>query len=211
MLANALEKWLSKPDFTSGLEILKKYSRNKAILFFFENKMYGLDRMVTEVKKIEITATNPSNKTIAAEKIPAVIQGIIDSKNLAWKEARDLHSKLMAEPSKSVRFNMAKRIVELSALVKAAWEKIDRYNASGSYAFLNENVVAATKPDLHKLFSDKILKQNYIVKAKRELLQLQDPEKKQNKSTHLATLESDLLVTNNRIDFLNAYIIEHNL
>lgn len=212
MLAHPILLWLNNPEFNSGLELFRKYSKNTAILFFFENKLYGLDRLVTEIKKIKITAATTAlpTKKNTADKIPDVIQGIIDAKNIAWKEARDLHARLMAEPSKVIRHQMAKRITELMPIVKDCWKKLDQYELTGDYSFLTE-IKQESKPDLIKLFSDKILKQNYIIKARRELAAITDALKKQNKAKHLASLEADMENLNKRIDFLNKYIIDNNL
>ncbi len=209
MLQNTIDKWLLKPEFNSGLLMLQQYSKNKAILFFFENKMYGLDRMVSEVKKIQLPDVHDNN--VVNIKTPAVIKGIIDAKNIAWKEARDLHARLMGEPSKTERHKMALRITELSAFVKECWYNIDRYNATGDYSFLTAKKEIIQKPDLYKLFSEKSLKNNYIIKAKKELTRIDDVFKKQQKANHLASLEADIQAIDSRISFLNEHIIQNNL
>lgn len=206
MLAE-IQQWLENPEFTEGIALYKKYSTNKALLFFFENKIYGLDRLTAEIKKIEL----PPSAAEKPKQFPPVIKALIESKNIAWKEASDLHARLMGEPDKAQRYQMALRITELSKIFKDCWEKIDRYEATGDYSFLVPEKTSTEKPDLYKLFADKQLKQNYIVKAKKELTKIEDAAKKEKKAAHLATLENDVKLIDERLQYLNKYIVEHNL
>lgn len=205
MLAE-IQNWLEKPEFSTGTALYKKYGSNKALVFFFENRMYGLDRLIDEIKKIDLPA-EPQKHV----QLPPVIRALIDSKNIAWKEASDLHARLMGEPDKSNRYQMALRITELSKIFKDCWAKIDQYETTGDYSFLVPEKTAIEKPDLYKLFTDKQLKNNYIIKAKKELNNITDAAKKEKKAAHLATLENDLKLVDERIAFLNKYIIENNL
>jgi len=202
-----ITQWLCNPEYNSGIILYKKYAKNKTLLFFFEHKIYDLDRLISEIKKIEIPTTHTPEKT----KEPEVISALYAAKNIAWKEGSNLHARLMEEPDKNNRHKMAKRIVELVVIVKDCWAKINRYNETGDYSFLVEKKQPEVKSDLFKLFNDRTLKLNYILKAKNELNKITNAEKKEKKATHLAVLESDLEHINNRLTYLNDYLIKNNI
>jgi len=153
-------------DYTEGYNLFCKYSKNVAVqnylarkmdrakLFYKLNQLLSLDdvreskiaKLPSIVRALEPVVTTEANnrleasakKRINPEDLPAELKPLYDSVAEKYKQMRSVHEKIKLAKKAKDREALRKTLLKLDDEIKAGWEIIDRYFATGELPIVEE-------------------------------------------------------------------------
>jgi hypothetical protein len=158
-----IKEWIDNPQriYSEGVFLYKRFGNNTACLTLFENGENSLTRkkLLDELRKIDAGAINNDQvkPTEGKTKLPpkekpsedvAKYDGLVQLKNISFKEMASLHSQLTNLKTDNQRQIACKKIMELDSLIDDCWAQIDYYDENGTWPVDQDEVQIKTISDV---------------------------------------------------------------
>lgn len=132
-----IDAWLKNGDYFTAVQLYGRYGKDKFLVSLFSKgpSVYNRDRIRRELEKINQSTGLPTFPASYIPEgqyaaLPTSIKEVKERKDILFKEARDLHSRLLLmKPAE--RYKAKYRILDLWDEINDLWKLLDTYSATG--------------------------------------------------------------------------------